>query len=112
MEYAIAFTILFVVTAIIWVASLFIYSSIGGDIDLGSLAMFAVKSIVLVAIATLVMFIPYGGWLALGVWWLGAVFLFGMEFWEARYLVLVIWGLGFLIRMLVFAAMLSVSGPS
>jgi len=93
--YAIVFGILFAVYSAIWVVSLVLYSTLVCGIDFGALWQFALKSVVLVGIVTLVMFIPFGGWLALNVWWLGALLVCGMEFWAAKVLVLIVWALSF-----------------
>jgi hypothetical protein len=107
MNYVIAFVTLFVAYSVIWIASLVVYSMLIGGIDFGVLWQFALKSAALVAVVSLLVLIPFGGWLALAAWWFGAVFLFDMEFWEAKVLVLIVWALSFAIRFAVFAAMVS-----
>ena len=101
------FGVLFAVFAVIWVVSLVLYSLLVGGIDFGSLGIFSLKSAGLVAVVVVVMFIPFGGWLALAVWWVGAVLVCGMEFWEAKVLVLIVWALSFLLRLALFTALVS-----
>jgi hypothetical protein len=104
MELVLAFVILYLALAVVWVVSLFAYNAIVGGLDIGGpLGMFALKSAGLVAVATIVIVLPFGGFLVIGVWWLGLVFLFGMEFWDAKILVAIIWGITFLLRLAVFA---------
>lgn len=105
MDYLLVFAILFVIYLIVWIAGLFLYSIFVGGIDFGAMGVFALKSAALVAVVAGVMLIPFGGWLALLVWWVGAVALFGMEFWEAKVLVLIVWGLSFLLRLALIAAL-------
>jgi hypothetical protein len=110
MVYIIAFVVLYVALAVIWVVSLVAYSKFGGELDFGDLGVFALKSAGLVAVATAVMlFVPFGGFIALAVWWLGLVVLFGMEVWEAKVLVAIIWALSFVLR---FAVMLLLLRPA
>jgi hypothetical protein len=105
MEYLRLFDILMLASTIIWVAALIIYSTLIGGIDFGPLHVFAVKSAILLFVANSVGTLPCGGWAALGVWWIGIVLLFGMEWWEAKVLVLIIWVLNFGTGMLIFFAL-------
>ncbi len=107
MLYVLAFAIFYVFYAVIWVVSLVLYNMVMGGFDFGALTHFALKSAALIAVVSAVVLLPFGGWLALAVWWFGVVLLFGMEFWEAKVLVLMIWVLSVLVRIGLFAAFIS-----
>ena len=47
------------------------------------------------------------GWIALAVWWLGFVLLLGMDFWEAKILVVIVWLVSFVLRFMLMGALLS-----
>lgn len=105
MEYAILFAILYPIIAVIFAVAVVLYASFIGGVEFGVLGPFLLKSAALIAVVTLVMFIPYGGFLTLAVWWGGFVLLFGMEFWEAKVIVAIIWGLTFVTRMALLAVL-------
>lgn len=48
--------------------------------------------------------VPYGRWATLPVWLIGLMTLFRLDFWEVRILFLFNWGLNFLVRWFLFAA--------
>ena len=84
--------ILMVVSTVIWILALVIYNLIFGGIDFGHLDVFAVKSVVVLFVACSFGLFPWvGGWLQIGIWWIGIVVVLGMEWWEARILVAIIW---------------------
>jgi hypothetical protein len=106
MEYVLAFVIVYPILAVIFGVAVFLYASFIGGVDFGALGQFIIKAAALVAVVTLVLFVPaVGGWIALGVWWAGFVLLFGMEFWEAKVIVIIIWALTFLVRLGLVAAL-------
>jgi hypothetical protein len=87
---------------VLWVVTVVAYSRIIGDFDFGTLASFLIKSLILVAIASLTFFIPsvrVAMLMALGIWWIGVVVLFGMDSWEAKMLVILAWGFNVALRM-------------
>src|SRR5262245_25996722 len=87
-------------STVIWVLALIMYNIVLGGIDFGPLELFAVKSVGLIAVANTFALVPFcGGWMALAVWWIGIVWLFKMEYWEAKVLVLIIWVLNFISRL-------------
>jgi hypothetical protein len=90
MNYVVAFLVVFVVTAAVWIAAATIYNLLIGGFNFGELSAFARKSALLVALASAVLFVPFGGWLALAIWWIGVVALFGMDFWEAKIIVVLL----------------------
>lgn len=94
----IVYTIVFAYTLILWVIVLVAYSTFIESFDFGYLPAFASKSAILVAIVSAVVtFVPFGGFLALVVWWVGLAAIFRMDFWECRVLVFLLWGLNFVI---------------
>jgi hypothetical protein len=94
----IVYSIVFAYTFILWVVVLVVYSALIESLDFGSLGTFAAKSVLLVGIvAVVVTFVPFGGLLALVVWWIGLAAIFRMDFWECRVLVILIWGINFLL---------------
>ena len=107
MAFVIAFVIIFVVTAVAWVAAVTVYNLVVGGFNFGELSAFVGKSAVLVAATTALAFIPYGGWLALAVWWFGVVAFFGMDFWEAKIIVIIIWLCSLAISLIAAAALAS-----
>lgn len=106
-EFILVLIILYVINFGIWVAALFVYHTIVGGIEFGPLLEFALKSALLVLVATIVLVaIPLFGIPMLIVYWIGLVFLFGMEFWEAKFLVFIIWALNFGMGLLMFALLM------
>lgn len=106
MPYFIAFLIVFTYTAILWVIVLAIYSAFFEPFDFGPLSTFALKSAILVGIVSASgLFLGIGGRLAnLLIWWLGLILLFRRDFWESRVLVVLLWGVNFLVGLLLQAA--------
>jgi hypothetical protein len=107
MGYAPGFAILYVIVAVIFVIATIAYSSLIEPLDFGSLLPFVGKAAVLVGIVSGVLLIPYGGWFALIVWWVGVMIVFRVDFWSARILVAIIWVLTFLVRLAVFVTLYS-----
>jgi hypothetical protein len=100
MDYAIFFAITYAYTAILWVVVLVIYNLIFEPFDFGPLGSFAWKSAVLVlAVALVRTFVPFGGLASLVIWWLGLMVIFQKDLWECRVLVILIWGTSFLLGM-------------
>jgi hypothetical protein len=95
MVYVIAYAILFPIVFVIWVVALTLYNMVIGGFEIGAVGPFAGKSAVLVAIVSLILFLPFGQWIALGVWWIGIAVAFGVEFWEAKVLAVILWALTF-----------------
>lgn len=99
MEYLIIVPIVYVYTAIVWVAVLIIYNLLFEAIDFGALGAFAWKSAILVLVATLVItFIPFGIFASMLVWFVGLMVIFKKDPWECRILVILIWVTYFLIN--------------
>lgn len=101
MDPALVYLIGFVFMAVLWAATVLVYNLVIGDFEFGTLGPFFVKSLILVAIVSLTFFIPsvrLAIMAALFIWWGGVVVLFGMDFWEAKMLVLIAWGLNVALR--------------
>lgn len=105
MELVIAYILVYIVLAVIFAAATMLYSSLIGGLDFGALGHFIVKAGLLVAVVAGVTLLPFGGWLALGAWWIGVVWLFEIDFWDAKILVAIIWGLTVLLRLGLIAAL-------
>jgi hypothetical protein len=90
----------FVLLALLWVAVLAVYNVFLEPFDFGPLGMFAAKSTALVLIVALfITLVPFGGLLSLVVWWIGLMVIFKKDFWECKILVILIWGVSFLMNM-------------
>jgi hypothetical protein len=108
MFYLIALPIVFIYTAILWVAVLFLYNLLFEPFDFGALGWFAGKSAILVFLVTLtVVFIPFGSLAALVVWWIGLMVIFKKDLLECKVLVAFIWGTNFLFGLAIRALLLS-----
>src|SRR5262245_32176982 len=83
MIYVVAFLIIFVYTAILWVIVLALYSSLIEPFDFGPLGSFALKSAVLISVICLsALFFGIAGRLVnLLIWWIGLVVLFRKDMW-------------------------------
>jgi hypothetical protein len=108
MEYLIIFPIVFVYTSILWVVVLVLYNLLFEPFDFGALGSFAIKSVILILIVSVVRtFVPYGGLATLVVWWIGLMVIFKKDLWECKILVLLLWGINFLIGWLILALVLT-----
>lgn len=97
---AISLIVSFVLLALVWVAVLAVYNMFLEPFDFGPLSTFAAKSVALVMIVALfVTFVPLGGLASLLVWWIGLMLIFKKDFWECKILVILIWGVSFLLSL-------------
>jgi hypothetical protein len=115
LKYLIIFPIVFIYTAILWVAVLVVYNLLFEPFDFGALSWFAVKSVILVGVVSLVVtFVPLGlGRLAsLPFWWIGLVVTFKKDVWECRILVFLLWGVNFLVGWMFQGLLLLAWSPS
>jgi hypothetical protein len=113
MEYLILFPIVFIYTAILWVAVLVVYNLLFEPFDFGALTDFAWKSAILVAIVSIIVtFVPFGGLASLIVWWIGLMIVFKKDFWECRILVILIWFVNFIFGLLIRGLVLSIANQS
>jgi hypothetical protein len=108
MPWYVQLPVVFVYTAVVWVAVLLLYSFFFEAFDFGPLGWFALKSALLVLVASLiVIFIPFGICGLVLVWWLGLMVIFKKDFWECRVLVILIWGVDFLLYMMIQGLIMS-----
>jgi hypothetical protein len=106
-EFAV-FIIVFIYSAILWVAVLIIYSAFIESLDFGRLSTFALKSVILIAIvAAVVSFVPWGGFLTFPLWGLGLIIIMRVDLWEARMLLALLWVVNYFVGLAVRGAMLS-----
>jgi hypothetical protein len=98
------FLILFAISIVILVGSMALASSVMGGIDFGQVHVVVLKGIGLLLAVNGLTLLPYGIWLTLPVWWFGLMLLFGIDFWEARTLVVINWVLNLIAYFLIVTA--------
>lgn len=90
------------ITLVILVASMFISSALGGGINFGDAKTAIIGSLFLVFLVNLVRMIPIiGPYLTLLVWLVGFMTIFGLDPWEARFLLVINWILNFALGMFI-----------
>lgn len=108
LTFCIGMAILLPVSVVILVISMFIASALLGGIDFGQAHVAIPKTAALLFVINLFAMIPYiGPLLALGMWIVGLMVLFGLDFAETRVLVIINWGLNSMFKIFVLAAILS-----
>jgi hypothetical protein len=106
--YSVILLVMLPISTIILIASMFISSWLGGGIEFGEARVVIPKAACLLFIVNLISLLPFGRFIAAPIWLFGLMFLFGLDFWETRILIVVNWGLNFLAQMAVFAAITTV----
>lgn len=102
-EYVIAFGISMAITLVILILSMFISSALGGGINFGDAKTAIIGSIFLIIIVNLVNLIPVvGRYLTLIVWLVGFMTIFGLDPWEARFLLVINWVLNYAVGFAIF----------
>jgi hypothetical protein len=108
LAFAIGMAIILPVSVVILVISMFLASAMLGGVDFGQAHVAIPKAGALLFAVNVLLMIPLVGWLlALPVWWLGLMGLFGLDFVETRTLVAINWSLNALFKYFVLAAILS-----
>lgn len=103
--YSIVLAIMIPISTIILILSMFVSSWLGGGIDFGEAHIVIPKAFGLLFVVNLIgLAVPFGGWASLPIWVVGLMFLFNLDMWETRTLVVVNWALNYLGRMAVFLA--------
>jgi hypothetical protein len=111
MELLLAFVVLFVISTIILIVSMIITSNLMGGVEFGAVHHVILKGAGLLVLINLLALIPYVGiWLTLPVWWGGLMVLFHIDFWEARTLVFVNWGLNLLVKLFLLGLLVRPAG--
>lgn len=105
--YGLALLILLPISTVILILSMVLSSALAGGIEFGEIHIVIPKALVLLLIVNLISLLPLGGILALPVWVFGLMLLFKLDFWEARILIVINWGLNFAVRFFLLAAILS-----
>jgi hypothetical protein len=96
------------ISLVILVVSMFVSSALGGGIDFGEAKTAIIGGLFLVIIVNLVELIPGAGfYLTFPVWLIGFMAIFGLDPWEARFLLFINWVFNYIIGMFVIAAILS-----
>jgi hypothetical protein len=107
-EFGIVLAILTPISAVIFIASMFLSSAIAGGIDFGQPLWAILKVAGLLLVINIVQLIPFAGpWIALVIWVCALMALFGLDFFEASLLIVVNWVLNYIARWIVLAFVLS-----
>src|SRR5438552_19030398 len=101
MEYLLVLAILLPISTVILIASMLLTSKFMGGVEYGTVGAVVAKGALLILLVDGITLIPYGVWLALPVWWVGVLGLFGFDCWEACTLVFINWRLNLLAHVLV-----------
>src|SRR5438045_597827 len=102
MEYLLALAILLPISTVILIVSMLLTSKFMGGVDFGTVGAVVAKGALLILLVNGITLIPYGVWLALPLWWVGLMVLFGLDFREAFTLVVINWTLNVVARLLIF----------
>jgi hypothetical protein len=102
MDYVIILAISWVISFPILILSMIATNSLlGGDVEFGPLGPALLKGSLLVILGNVILlFVPFGLFLWVVVFWLGTGLLFRVEFWQARVFVLVNWVLNIVVSLL------------
>lgn len=100
--YSVILAVMVPLSTVILIISMFISSWLGGGIDFGDARVVIPKAVGLLLLVNMIGLLPMGSYLALPFWLFGLMFLFNLDLWETRILMVVNWALNFGARMLVF----------
>jgi hypothetical protein len=94
------------------ILSMVISSSIAGGIDFGDAKTAIFKALILMTVHDVVMFVPFAGpyllsWLVMIV---GLMVLYGLDFWETRFLIFINWVLHVIFFLFVFTMLMKMFG--
>ena len=106
-----AFYLLFMlpVGTVIFFAAMYLSSIIFEAVEIGEIHVALFKAFFLVSIVNVVSLIPFGGLLAFVIWFAGIMILFQADPWEARALIFTNWALNLGVKLLIFAAFMSLT---
>src|SRR5438270_12220843 len=86
------FLLLLVLGTAFLVASMLLFGSTAGGVELGAVHVVTLKAAALVLVVDLAALLGVAGiFLAIPVWWAGLMLLFRIDFWECRNLVVINW---------------------
>jgi hypothetical protein len=105
--YGVVLLIMLPISTVILILSMIISSAIAGGIEFGEVHIVIPKALILLLVVNLISLLPLGGYLALPFWVFGLMALFKLDFWEARFLFVINWGLNLAVRIFLVAAILS-----
>jgi hypothetical protein len=109
MDYFVAFLIVMVVHAVILAVALAVGMYLQ-SFQFGVLHVFAAKAVgLLVAVTLLLLFVPFGFWISLLVWFVGFWLLFEIDPREAIILTGIVLAMNFIVRFLFLAVLLQTS---
>ncbi len=95
------------VSTVVLILSMIISSYISGGIEFGEIHIVIPKALALLLVVNVICLLPFGWLLALPVWVLGFMYLFGLDPWEARVLLIINCGMNIAVRVLVLSALIS-----
>jgi hypothetical protein len=96
------------ISLVILVASMFMSSALGGGIDFGDIKTAITGALFLVFLVNLVVLIPNGIWLTFGVWLIGFMTIFGLDWWETRFL----FAINFTMNVVVYFTLIGILNPT
>jgi hypothetical protein len=100
------------ISTIVFAVSMLLSNWMGAGVELVEFSTLIPKSLLLVLLANLVNLMPcVGGWIALGVWFIGGMVFFKLEAWETRVLVAFNWVLGWVLWLFVLSMLISAVTP-
>ncbi len=106
------FVLFYVLGVGILVVSMQLTSSAMGGVEFGALHTVILKSLVLlIGVDLLSLLGTVGLFLSIPVWWLGLMFLFRIDFWECRTLVVINWILNLVLYLLIVGIPLTYNEP-
>jgi hypothetical protein len=105
--YGVVLLIMLPISTVILILSMIISSAIAGGIEFGEVHIVIPKALILLLVVNLISLLPLGVYLALPFWVFGLMALFKLDFWEARFLFVINWGLNLAVRLFLVAAILS-----
>lgn len=105
--YGIGIAVMLPFSIVILIVSMLATSALGGGTDFGALHTAILKIVCLLIAVNLVTLLPFGVILVFPVWLFGLMYLFGLDFWEARILIAINWVLNSLIKTFVLAMVLT-----
>jgi hypothetical protein len=94
LEYLVQFGIRLGISTIILIVAMILTSKFLGGVDFGNVGAVVLKSAALLVLVTAVsVFIPFGVFFTLAIWFFGLMYLFNLDWLQTCVLVVINWGL-------------------
>ncbi len=106
--YSVILAVMVPISTVILIISMFISSWLGGGIDFGDARVVIPKAVGLLLLVNMIGMLPMGSYIAAPFWLFGLMFLFGLDLWETRILMVVNWALNFGAKIVVFAMIFAI----